>query len=131
MFFNILSPLLQLLTDLSFKWAERCKLLHCSETGGQDQFNFAWQRPEFTLEQRTADVLLNLTLALVFGSGMPICYLLAAAYFLVAYYVDRWALTRVCHATRYSTAMPKLVMGEGMHQAARPSQGLANKLAVI
>lgn len=112
MLFNIASPILELLTDFSFKWSERCILLHCSKRGGQDQYNHAWLKPAFRLEQRTADMLLNISLAMLFGSGMPVCYLLTAIYLMVAYVCDRWALTKVCQATRYSAAMPRLVMGE-------------------
>lgn len=70
-------------------------------------------RPQFTLEQRAADILFNLTLALLFGSGMPLCYLIAAAYIGVTLLWDRLSLLGLRQpAQRYSKQLPRAIMRE-------------------
>lgn len=79
----------------------------------QSQYDEAWSRPRFTLEQRTADLLLNAALALLFGSGMPLCYLVFAVYLVAADVCDRWALTRLSGVVpRYGKGLSRLVMGK-------------------
>ena len=66
---------------------------------------------QFTLEQRTADILFNLTLALMFGSAMPLCYLVCAAYLLAALLWDRLNLCKLLQpAQRYAEQMPALIL---------------------
>ncbi len=36
------------------------------------RYNEAFERPDFNLQQRVADCMLNLSVALLFGSGMPL-----------------------------------------------------------
>ncbi|KAG2492376.1 hypothetical protein HYH03_009324 [Edaphochlamys debaryana] len=109
---NCASPLLNALSDELWQKALRCRVRHCLRWPLQADFDTAWARPVFTLEQRTADLLLNACLALMFGSGMPLLYLVLFVYLLVAELADRWALTKLCAGSpRYGKGLMKLVMG--------------------
>lgn len=72
MFLNCVAPPLTLLGESLVRRLRRAWLQH--HTGRvlkpQEDYTRAWARPRFTLEQRTADLLLNMSLALMFGSGM-------------------------------------------------------------
>ncbi|KAJ9508119.1 hypothetical protein QJQ45_021456, partial [Haematococcus lacustris] len=63
---QVFTPLLTIAWDVAFKLAQRCLA----------KFDEAFARPEFSLQERVADAMLNITLALLFGSGMPIAYAL-------------------------------------------------------
>lgn len=78
----------------------------------QDKFNEAYAPPEFALAQRVADLMLVCCVALMFGSGMPFCYLIAFVVLLATAATDRCAALRVCAVTsRYAHQLPGLVIG--------------------
>jgi hypothetical protein len=55
----------------------------------------------------------QVTVALMFGSGMPLCYLIAVCIFLFTAAVERYALIRLCGiANRYSRQLPDAIIGE-------------------
>ncbi|GIM10369.1 hypothetical protein Vretimale_14115 [Volvox reticuliferus] len=111
MIINVSGPLLNLLLDEALLIARRCWVLYCIKWPLQSDYDVAWSRPRFTLAQRIADLLLNVSLALLFGSGMPLLYLVLAVYVMASELADRWALTRLCRgAPRYNTGLMKLVM---------------------
>eukprot|EP00198_Chlamydomonas_reinhardtii_P006097 XP_001695433.1 predicted protein [Chlamydomonas reinhardtii] len=112
MLINTASPLLNIATEAAWQALLRCRVHYCLTWPLQGDFDEAWARPRFTLEHRTADLLLNASLALLFGSGMPLLYLVFAGYLLVAELADRWALTKLCSGSpRYSKGLMRLVMG--------------------
>lgn len=79
----------------------------------QAHFDTAWAIPRFTLEQRVADAMLNVSLALLFGTGMPIMYLILCVMLLVTDFVDRFFLLRAnWKALRYNGQLPALMIGE-------------------
>lgn len=51
--------------------------MYHTESSTQEDYNQAWANIPFTMEQRAADAMLNISLALLFGSGMPLVYLFA------------------------------------------------------
>ncbi|GFR43532.1 hypothetical protein Agub_g4628 [Astrephomene gubernaculifera] len=111
MLINCASPLLNLAVEGGLLAALRLRVRYILAWPLQADYDAAWARPRFTLEQRTADLLLNASLALLFGSGMPLCFLLLVVYLAVAEAADRWALTGLCGgAPRYNTGLMKLVM---------------------
>ncbi len=56
-------------------------------------------------------MLFNLTLALLFGSGMPLCYLIVSVYLMVAFWWDRLNLLSWHQpAQRYSKRLPRAIM---------------------
>ncbi|GLI61618.1 hypothetical protein VaNZ11_004036 [Volvox africanus] len=111
MIINISGPLLNLLLEEALLISRRCCVLYCIAWPLQSDYDVAWSRPRFTLAQRIADLLLNVSLALLFGSGMPLLYLVLALYVIAAELADRWALTRLCRgAPRYNTGLMKVVM---------------------
>ncbi|KXZ44892.1 hypothetical protein GPECTOR_61g845 [Gonium pectorale] len=123
MLLNLVSPLLNMAIDWAWQLALRCRLRFCVAWPLQADYDTAWARPRFTLEQRTAgkqqgfilrgqDLLLNATLAMLFGTGMPLLYLVFFAYLMVAEAADRWALTKLTGgAPRYSKGLLRLVLG--------------------
>ncbi|PNH10237.1 hypothetical protein TSOC_003037 [Tetrabaena socialis] len=112
MIINTVGPLLTVAVEQLLQAFLRFRVLHCMCWPVQADFDRAWARPRFTLEQRTADLLLNAALALLFGSGMPLLYLVFLLYLFVAELADRWALTRLCgNAPRYNKGLSRLVMG--------------------
>ncbi|GLI61617.1 hypothetical protein VaNZ11_004035 [Volvox africanus] len=111
MIINISGPLLNLLLEEALLISRRCCVLYSIAWPLQSDYDVAWSRPRFTLAQRIADLLLNVSLALLFGSGMPLLYLVLALYVIAAELADRWALTRLCRgAPRYNTGLMKVVM---------------------
>jgi hypothetical protein len=79
----------------------------------QDEYNEAFAPPEFALAQRVADLMLVCCVALMFGSGMPFCYLIALVVVLATAYAERWAIMRLCAvSSRYAHQLPGLVIGE-------------------
>ncbi|KAG2447732.1 hypothetical protein HYH02_007192 [Chlamydomonas schloesseri] len=109
---NVASPLVNIATEAAWQALLRCRVHFCLTWPLQGDYDEAWARPRFTLEHRTADLLLNASLALLFGSGMPLLYLVFAGYLLVAELADRWALTKLCAGSpRYSKGLMRLVMG--------------------
>ncbi|KAG2430235.1 hypothetical protein HXX76_010333 [Chlamydomonas incerta] len=112
MLINTASPLVNIATEAAWQAFLRCRVHYCLTWPLQGDYDEAWARPRFTLEHRTADLLLNASLALLFGSGMPLLYLVFAGYLLVAELADRWALTKLCSGSpRYSKGLMRLVMG--------------------
>ncbi|MEW5306486.1 MAG: hypothetical protein WDW36_008945 [Sanguina aurantia] len=107
---NLSSPLVMLVSDWSFMKAMRFLVYH-TESSTQEDYNQAWANIPFTMEQRAADAMLNISLALLFGSGMPLVYLFAMLQFLVQNLVDRAVLTKVCSkGTRYSSQLAGQVL---------------------
>ncbi|KAG2433251.1 hypothetical protein HXX76_008319 [Chlamydomonas incerta] len=113
MMINVTAPFVRTIVEYSIKFAMRLRLLfcHCGGLSAPEGYNIAWRTPQFTLEQRTADILFNLTLALLFGSGMPLCYLICAVYLLVLFWWDRMSLLSLHQPTqRYSRVLPYVIM---------------------
>eukprot|EP00798_Chlamydomonas_sp_ICE-L_P025857 gene25857-11529_t len=110
---NILQPVgaFTCADGASGKWS-RFWVARCMDSPGQDQYNDAFARPSFDLQNRVADAMLNLTIAMVFASGMPLCYPIAMVIFLVKGLVERYTLTRVCRtSSRYGTELCGLIIG--------------------
>ncbi|KAG2433250.1 hypothetical protein HXX76_008318 [Chlamydomonas incerta] len=113
MMINVTSPFVRSISERITKLILQLQVmfLHCGRLHTPEQFNNAWRTPAFTLEQRSSDILFNLTLALLFGSGMPLCYLICAVYLLVLYWWDR---ANIAHfrqpSQRYSAALPRLML---------------------
>ncbi|GLC71210.1 hypothetical protein PLESTF_001090500 [Pleodorina starrii] len=111
MMINVGSPLLTLAVEALLQTARQCCVRYCITWPLQSDYDTAWAKPRFTLAQRVADLLLNVSLAMLFGSGMPLLYLVLAVYLLVAELADRWAITKLCcSAPRYNTGLTQLVM---------------------
>ncbi|GLC33556.1 hypothetical protein PLESTM_000084200 [Pleodorina starrii] len=113
MMINVAGPLIRSVVDASVKWALRAKLLygHMGKLSAPEDYNAAFRTQQFTLESRISDVLFNVTLALLFGSGMPLCYLIAAAYLLAVFWWDRAALlSRSQPAQRYNKQLPRAII---------------------
>ena len=49
---------------------------------------------EFMLEFRYSNMLIVLSLALFYSSGIPILYPMAAVFFFITYFTDKWLLLR-------------------------------------
>ena len=104
-------PLLDIAFDFSVKWVQRCFLINCWENGSQANYDAAFRPPSFDLASHVSDIMLNMTVALVFGSGMPLCYIIVLIMLQLQYWLDRVAITRLCiMATRYSKQLPKLII---------------------
>ncbi|GIL52929.1 hypothetical protein Vafri_8662 [Volvox africanus] len=113
MMINVAGPLIRSFVDIAVKWVMRTRLLyvHMGKLAAPEDYNAAFRNRQFTLEERISDVLFNLTLALLFGSGMPLCYLIAAVYVLVAIWWDRLNLLAWRQpAQRYHTNLPIAIM---------------------
>ena len=66
----ILNPFATLLCDVALQRVRRWRLLHRTKNDVQHRYDEAFARPDFSLQQRVADVLLGCTLAFMFGTGM-------------------------------------------------------------
>ncbi|KAG2449462.1 hypothetical protein HYH02_005607 [Chlamydomonas schloesseri] len=113
MMINVTSPFVRTIVEYSVKFAMRIRLLfcHCGGLAAPEAYNIAWRTPQFTLEQRTADILFNLTLALMFGSGMPLCYLICAVYLFTTFWWDRVSLLSLDQPSqRYSRVLPYVIL---------------------
>ncbi|GIL83282.1 hypothetical protein Vretifemale_12125, partial [Volvox reticuliferus] len=119
MMVNTAGPILRSLEDWISKLIWRIWLLYghfcrcCSSNKVPtfDVYTEAFDKCQFTLEERISDVLFNLTLAFLFGSGMPLCYLIVAVYVLVAIWWDRLNLLAWRQpAQRYQTDLPIAIM---------------------
>ncbi|KAG2490975.1 hypothetical protein HYH03_010649 [Edaphochlamys debaryana] len=113
MMINVSGPFVRTLIDFGMRIWMRCSLLflHCGRLATPEDYNTAWRTPPFTLEQRVADLLFNVTLALLFGSGMPLVYLICAVYVFVTHMWDRVALLAIHQpAQRYSPRLVRFVM---------------------
>jgi hypothetical protein len=135
------APVLTVGADHAWKLLQRCYVMRFTSNAAQDQYNEAYARPNFNLQQRVADVMLNVspahcryvqhtvvhtmpddpstcvvvmqvTVALMFGSGMPLCYIIAVGIFLFTILVERYALIKLCGiANRYSRQLPDAIIG--------------------
>ncbi|GIL52923.1 hypothetical protein Vafri_8662 [Volvox africanus] len=119
MMVNVAGPILRSLGNWISQLIWRTWLLyghycHCCSSNKLptlEVYKEAFGKCKFTLEERISDVLFNLTLALLFGSGMPFCYLIAAVYVLVAIWWDRLNLLAWRQpAQRYHTNLPIAIM---------------------
>ncbi|GIL83284.1 hypothetical protein Vretifemale_12126 [Volvox reticuliferus] len=113
MMINVAGPLILSSVDVAVKLAMRAQLLyvHMGKLASPEDYNAAFRNRQFTLEERISDVLFNLTLAFLFGSGMPLCYLIVAVYVLVAIWWDRLNLLAWRQpAQRYQTDLPIAIM---------------------
>jgi hypothetical protein len=62
---------------------------------------------------RVSDTMLNVWIALMFGSGIPFLYIAAFVVFIAQDLVDRQDLIRFCtQPVRYGPRLPRLVLGE-------------------
>ncbi|MEW5297145.1 MAG: hypothetical protein WDW36_000372 [Sanguina aurantia] len=112
MLINCITPVLNVFLTLAKKWLSRFWVSRCMRNASQAHFDTAWAIPRFTLEQRVADAMLNTSLALLFGTGMPIVYLILFVTLLVTDLVDRFFLLREnWKALRYNGELPTLVIG--------------------
>ncbi|MEW5314470.1 MAG: hypothetical protein WDW38_005967 [Sanguina aurantia] len=112
MLINCITPGLNVFFTLAKKWLSRIWVSRCMRNASQAHFDTAWAIPRFTLEQRVADAMLNISLALLFGTGMPIVYLILFVMLLVTDLVDRFFLLREnWKALRYNGELPTLVIG--------------------
>lgn len=91
----------------------RCKrswIINCKPKATQEQYNAAWIGEKYELSERIGDTMINVWLALMFGSGMPIMYLVAWLGLLNQDYTDRHTLTKRCQTpNRYSTRLVYLL----------------------
>lgn len=55
----------------------------------QRDYNAVYTGPELNMDYKYANILVVTTMALTYGAGIPIMYLLAAVYFIVAYWTDK------------------------------------------
>ncbi|GLI59906.1 hypothetical protein VaNZ11_001948, partial [Volvox africanus] len=117
MMVNVAGPILRSLENWISKLIWQIWLLyghHCrssTKPPTMEVYQEAFGKSQFTLEERISDVLFNLTLALLFGSGMPLCYLIAAVYVLVAIWWDRLNLLAWRQpAQRYHPNLPLAIM---------------------
>jgi len=46
--------------------------------------------PDPTMELRYANIMVVTYVTMLYGSGIPILYLIAAIYFFTTYWVDKW-----------------------------------------
>ncbi|KAL6752998.1 hypothetical protein V8C86DRAFT_2738175 [Haematococcus lacustris] len=108
---QVFTPLLTIAWDVAFKLAQRCLVMRCNPRPSQAKFDEAFARPEFSLQERVADAMLNITLALLFGSGMPIAYALVLLILISTSLFERYALTKMCSVTaRYGKRLPALIL---------------------
>mmetsp|Transcript_8781 Transcript_8781/g.23606 ORF Transcript_8781/g.23606 Transcript_8781/m.23606 type:complete len:1501 (+) Transcript_8781:117-4619(+) len=76
----------------------------------QDEFDSAYAYPKFLLQQRVADVMLNVSVALMFCSGMPLCAAVVCVVFSVALLMDRYAITNLMAVNTYGPQLPRLII---------------------
>lgn len=82
----------------------------CACVFAQSDYNRAFARPELSLAQRVADAMVSASVALMFGSGIPLLYPIALGVFVTTLVVDR--LMRLCTVTyRYHKRLPELMIG--------------------
>lgn len=110
LFIQTIFPLINVLLEFIKSWVKRA-LLRFNTEATQDAFDSAFQYPDFLLQQRVADVMLNVSVALLFCSGMPLCAGVVVVVFCVASLMDRFAVTSVMHVTRYDAQLPRLILG--------------------
>lgn len=78
----------------------------------QERLNELYVGPDFDLTQSFARFALNLTLMLLYGSGMPIIYLAGALCFMLQLYMDRFMVLRVCRKSpRYTAEVGESALG--------------------
>ncbi|GAX81119.1 hypothetical protein CEUSTIGMA_g8553.t1 [Chlamydomonas eustigma] len=112
---NAISPVTTLWFDQGYKLCMQLFLRLASSWdvswGTRDQYSASYSRPEFNLQQRVADILLNVTIAFIFGSGIPLIYVAALLGLLLQICVDRYAIVKACTvACRYSQLLPHLII---------------------
>lgn len=74
----------------------------------QDKLNKAYEKSEMPMRDAYVEIYLNLSLAMFFGSGLPIIFIYCGAAFLVQYLFELHRLMRACKMPqRYSAAMGK------------------------
>ncbi|KAF5841831.1 hypothetical protein DUNSADRAFT_10894 [Dunaliella salina] len=121
-------PFINICIELIVKGVQRMMVL-LKKVATQNDFNSAWDHLQFLLQwcckhisksrslcpfflqQRVADVLLNISVALLFCSGMPLCAATVVLVFGVATIMDRWAITNLMSVTRYGSELPRLILG--------------------
>lgn len=93
------------------KLAARCRVAACTAHAPQSDYNAAFKSADFTLDDRTADLMLNVTLALMFATGMPLLYPILFFALLLQQLAERHAVANVCSTpVRYNTSLPYLVV---------------------
>jgi hypothetical protein len=61
MMIQALTPVMTVAADLAWKITQRCYVTRCTSNAAQDQYNEAFARPNFNLQQRVADIMLNVS----------------------------------------------------------------------
>lgn len=110
LFIQTIFPLVNICIEVILKGVQRM-VVRLKRDATQDDYNNAYNHPQFLLQQRIADVMLNVSVALLFCSGMPLCAAVVILVFGVASVMDRWAITHLMTVTRYGSALPRLILG--------------------
>ncbi|KXZ54617.1 hypothetical protein GPECTOR_4g682 [Gonium pectorale] len=113
MMINVAGPLIRSASEWAVRWVVRARLrwAHCGGLAPPEDYHAAFRTPQFTLEARTADAAFTLTLAALFGSGMPLCYLLAGAALAAELAWGRTCLLSMRQpAQRYRKHLPRFLL---------------------
>jgi len=110
LFIQLIIPFVNIIIEFTIKGIKRT-LVKCNEDATQDEFNSAYNYPQFLLQQRVADLMLNVSVAMLFYSGMPLCAAVVILVFAITNLVDRWAVVSLMTVTRYGSQLPSLILG--------------------
>ena len=106
MFINMLTPLYSpvgnWVTRGLKRTADSAKCLMCcgqdrqfSKKLTQAEYESLWSGGDFELPARYGALEMVYWVTLIYGTGLPILYPLALCYFTLAYWIDKWALTKL------------------------------------
>jgi len=102
----VVEPLLGVVKFLVFRCLRWRKVGKPGRVANQDEYNSVWVGPEFDLATRFAPLMVSSMVALVYGGGMPLLYVIVAIAFGLRYAVDKLLLLR--HFRRPPPVAPEL-----------------------
>ncbi|KAF5840292.1 hypothetical protein DUNSADRAFT_17261 [Dunaliella salina] len=109
LFIQTIFPLVNVAIEMLIKGV-KLGILKLKGRASQDEFDSAYAYPKFLLQQRVADVMLNVSVALMFCSGMPLCAAVVCIVFSVALLMDRYAMTKLMAINTYGPQLPRLII---------------------
>ena len=68
----------------------------------QTEYNALWDGGEFELPARYGAIQMVFWVTMMYGSGLPIMYPIACAFYFFAFWVDKWAITKLYNRPAHS-----------------------------